>query len=181
MKTFVEVGACDVDTCLPLAQNGWHGIVVEANPEIFVSTRELFKDYPNVVCVNVVVSDRDAPIDFVLTAGWGWARGISHVVSPHHKGERLNDYIKNSKNFGETITMEGVSLNTLLKDVNHLDFLKIDAQGHDLNIIEAFNFKPEPTFIKIEHSHCDDAAIAEILKKKGYMIWTEEADLYAIK
>ena len=181
MKTFIEVGSCDFDTCLPLAENGWQGVVVEANPIIFESTKKLFKNL-NVTCINAAVTDYDGSIDFILTAGWGWARGISHVVSPNHKGERLCDYQLNKKNFGETITVRGITLNTIIKDLNitSVDFLKIDAQGHDLNIIEAFDFTPKPTFIKIEHEHCDHNEVLKILKSNGYMVWKEEKDLYAV-
>ena len=76
---FIEIGSCDFDTCLPLAKQGRRGVVVEENPEIFSSVREMFKGTA-VQCLNCAVTDFNGNIDIKLAMDQDWARGISRVV-----------------------------------------------------------------------------------------------------
>ncbi|MGB1915938.1 MAG: FkbM family methyltransferase, partial [Paracoccaceae bacterium] len=63
---------------------------------------------------------------------------------------------------------------------SEIDFLKIDTEGHELNILKSFSFKVRPRSIKVEHRLTDDLAISEILRQENYLTWTEENDIYAI-
>ena len=181
MPCFLEVGSCDFDTCLTLASNGWSGVVVEANPEIFSSVLKLFQG-TNVKCVNCVITDHNGEVDFRLATGWGWARGISHVVSDNHKGARLSDFPKNVNNFGKVVTLQGITLDRLIDlcQLQSIDFLKIDTEGHELNVLDGFSFSVRPRFIKIEHRLTDDIKIMSRLQSENYLAWTEENDIYAV-
>ena len=64
-------------------------------------------------------------------------------------------------------------------DANH-DYLKIDTEGHELNIIKSYSWKIKPTFIKLEHSHIDNLYCESLLKDLGYLVYREANDLYAI-
>ena len=61
-----------------------------------------------------------------------------------------------------------------------IDFLKIDTEGHELNILKSFSFNVRPRSIKVEHRLTDDLAISEILRQENYLTWTEQNDIYAI-
>lgn len=182
-KFFIEIGACDFETCLPLAEAGWHGIVLEPNPDIFPYTRDLFKPYKNVMCVEAAVSDINSSIELIKSKGTHWVRGISHIYSDNHLGEKLCEYDKNKKNFGEVVRVDAITLDGLIdsRRVENIDFLKIDAQGHELNILRKFSFRVKPRTVKIEHQHCDDAELLRILHKHGYYCWKEAVDIYGIQ
>ncbi len=181
MPFFVEIGSCDFDTCLPLAKNGWGGIVCEANHEIFPDVKKMFVG-TNVHCMNCAVTDHDGEVEIALAAGWGWAKGISHIVSPNHLGARLCDDPKNENNFKPPVFVQGKTLDTIIDyyTVSEIDFLKIDTEGHELNILKSFSFNVRPRSIKVEHRLTDDLAISEILRQENYLTWTEENDIYAI-
>ena len=49
MKTFIEIGTCDFDTCQKLADNGWQGIMIEPNPQAFKNMNRVMEDYDNVI------------------------------------------------------------------------------------------------------------------------------------
>ena len=66
------------------------------------------------------------------------------------------------------------------KKQNHVDFLKIDAEGHELNILMGYSFILKPRFIKIEHKHVDDILLCSKLKENGYLVWTEKDDIYGL-
>jgi len=178
---FIEIGSCDFDTCLPLAKQGWRGIVVEANPEIFSSVREMFKGTA-VQCLNCAVTDFNGNIDIKLAVGQDWVRGISHVVHQDHMGNRLSDHPSNKDNYGGVATVLGVALNSLVEacGVSQVDFLKIDTEGHEINILKNYNWRVRPKFIKVEHRLTDDLLLCEILNKQGYITWTEANDIYAV-
>ena len=184
MKTFIEIGACDFDTCLPLARNGWAGILVEPVKELYQNLVAQAAGYNFVYVENVVISDYDGTIDFHVSTGEEWTRGISSVASDNHKGGNLFEYQDglNKKFLKETREVECLTLDTLLEiyGIKQIDFLKIDVEGHETNIIEAYSWKIKPTMIKLEHAHIDDINMKRILEEQGYIVWTEQNDMYAI-
>jgi len=184
LKTFIEIGACDFDTCLPLAENGWAGILVEPVREISDNLVKQTIKYGFVKVLNMVVSDYDGEIDFHVSNGDGWAKGISSVASSNHKGAKMFEIENglNKKFLKETRRLQCITLDTLIEDAKftEIDLLKIDAEGHETNIIEAYSWKVKPTMIKLEHAHIDDINMKRILEEQGYIVWTEQNDMYAI-
>ena len=63
----------------------------------------------------------------------------------------------------------------------HINYLKIDVEGHELNILDNYSWEIEPDVIKCEHAHIDDIYLSELLKSKGYIVYVETSDIYAIK
>ena len=61
-----------------------------------------------------------------------------------------------------------------------MDLLKVDAEGHELNIFMNYSFKIKPRMIKVEHKHVSDTILARKLELNGYLVWTEKSDIYAI-
>jgi FkbM family methyltransferase len=191
MKTFIEIGTCDFDTNLPLIESGeWKGIMCEPAPLYFGSLKkkcETAKNFENLILENIAISDYNGQVEFAvarnnLVAVHSWQRGISSVVSDHHKGERLFDYHANKNLIAETIEVPCLTLDDLIHKhkVESIDYLKIDAEGHEMNIIDAYSWKIKPTLIKLEHTHIDDIHIANLLQSKGYIVYTEQRDIYAI-
>lgn len=43
------------------------------------------------------------------------------------------------------------------------------------------NWSVKPTFIKLEHFHIDDTKMRTLLEKQGYLCYTENYDIYAIR
>ena len=95
----------------------------------------------------------------------------------------MSDDPKNENNFGKTVSVQGITLDSLISvcNVSKIDFLKIDTEGHEINILNGFNFsRVRPKFIKIEHRLTDDQRIMERLGSEGYLSWVEENDIYAV-
>ena len=66
-------------------------------------------------------------------------------------------------------------------EIDHIDFLKLDVEGHETNIIESYSWTIKPTFIKLEHWHIDDKNMKQMLESQGYLVYTEDRDIYAIQ
>ena len=180
VKTFVEIGAAGFDTCLPLARSGWKGISVEPVPYLFERTRDQYKGL-DVEVKNFAVSDNNGTVEMAVARDDGdWLRGCSHVVSSNHIGYKLSENPHRKHDFDERITVPCVTLNYLMSFVNRVDFLKIDAEGHELNILMDYSFILKPSFLKIEHKHVDDILLRSKLEENGYLVWTENDDIYGL-
>ena len=178
-KRFVEIGSADFDTCLPLAQAGWRGVCVEPVPYLYERVREQYEGL-NVHVMNTAISDRDGSLEMAVAREDGWLTGCSHVISDHHKGYKLSENKDRVGDFDLKISVSCMTLDNLLGYMEHLDFLKIDAEGHELNIIMDYSFRIKPSLIKIEHKHVDDTLIARKLEENGYLVWTEKDDIYGL-
>lgn len=190
MKFFVEIGPCNFDTCVQLAENGWAGIVCEPHPKFYNDVCQIYGKYPYVQKVEAAISDIDGKVSFApsLTTelkngeDW-WKQGISHITSKNHMGTRIKDVGNNYKLYDEDIWVEAMTLNTLLEryNVDQIDYLKIDAEGHEMNILKGYDWDILPTVIQLEHWHIDDGAAKELLEEHGYIVNVEKRDIYAIR
>ena len=192
MKTFIEIGTCDFDTNMPLIESGeWKGVMCEPAPIYFESLKkqsDKIKNSKNIILENLAISDYNGRLSFAvarnnLNPDDAWQRGISSVVSDHHTGERLFDYEGNKNLIAEIIEVPCLTLDDLLHkhNIESIDYLKIDAEGHEMNIINAYSWDIKPTFIKLEHMHIDDIYMANLLQKQGYIVYTEQRDIYAVR
>lgn len=180
MKLFVEIGCADFSTCEPLLDTGWRGIFVEPVPRYAKHLREQTAGKDAVV-IEAAVSDFDGEAPFLVsTALNNWVRGISHLDTPTHRGAKLLRLEANKDFLAEQITVQCMTLDTLLKDIRHVDFMKLDTEGHEINILHDYSWRVRPSFMKIEHKHIDDVLLRKILQEHGYMTWTEQDDIYAV-
>lgn len=179
-KFFVEVGSANFETLLPLAKNGWKGIVVEPVLHLYEQCVEMFSSY-DVEVVQAAISDYDGEIDFAVARDDNsWLTGCSHVIADNHLGYKLSDSLDRVGDFDNKIKVRCLTLDNLLKGVNKIDVMKVDTEGHENNIFNAYSFNVKPTLIKVEHKHVDDIILRKKLEANGYLVWTEKEDLYAV-
>ena len=173
-KIFVEIGVCDFDTLEPLIENGWLGYFVEP---VSKYARKL-NQYDVTECA---ISSYDGEIDFYLSreTNQQWTRGISHAVT--QEGEKILE--RSTHLIEKKISVPCYTLQTFLsmKEITYIDFMKIDVEGHETDIFEAYDWRVKPTMIKLEHQHIDDIKMAKMLEKQGYIVYTERKDMYAIR
>ena len=198
MKYFIEIGSCDFETNIDLISNGdWRGIMCEPAKKYRENLERLVKDNPyrhNLWIEPVAVSDFDGEVEFAEAKDTSegnrsiglWRRGISSVISDNHKGERLFDLPNNAEFIEKKYKVECFTLDTLInrykeKGFEKIDYLKIDTEGHEINILDSYSWNILPSFIKIEHAHIDDVYAKSLLEARGYVVYTEASDMYAIR
>lgn len=179
MPFFVEIGTANFDTLLKLAEAGWTGIVVEPIPHLADDLRRMFSDH-DVQIVQAAISDYDGRIDMAVARGDGWQVGISHCVSDTHLGWRASDQEANRPIFTETISVQCMTLDRLLLEVGEVDLMKVDVEGHEINVFMNYSFRVRPRLIKVEHKHVDASILRRKLETNGYLVWTEKDDIYAV-
>lgn len=184
-KTFLEIGTCDFDTLLPLCENGWKGYFVEpVQKYASYILSECEKNNYDAVVSCCAISSYDGELEMYITnekdGEDGWSKGISHAVQ--QSGEKLFEYDANQFLLDRIEKVPCFSLDSYLSNnmIFDLDYLKIDVEGHELDIIETYSWRVKPTFIKLEHCHIDETRMRSLLKEQGYIVYTERADLYAV-
>ena len=101
-KMFVEIGSADFDTCLPLAQSGWHGICVEPVPYLYKRIKDIYKDLP-VHVMDYAISDTSGNLDMAVGRDdRDWIKGCSHIISDNHIGYQLSKHPDRINDFKET-------------------------------------------------------------------------------
>jgi FkbM family methyltransferase len=164
---FVEFGAADgfnlSNTYLLESEFLWKGILGE--PAKIWET-ELYQNRPNASIETYCIwKDSDSNLIFNETV----VPELSTVDS-----FSLEDGHGNTRSRGRKYQVQTISLNDLLKKYNaprYIDYLSIDTEGSEYEILSAFNFD-EYTFgiITVEHNYSSQRnKIFELLTRHGYV------------
>ena len=146
---FVEIGANNgyimSNTYLLEKNYGWKGICVEATP---YKITELTNNRPNAICIsNAVYSESNLELDFTINMF-----DILNVITEY--AEIAVDFLNQS---GEIIKVNTKCLTDILNENNapeNIDYLSIDTEGSEFEILKAFNFKKYKfRIITVEHNN----------------------------
>ncbi len=181
VKTFVEIGVSDFNTLEKLVDNGWEGYFVE--PVKRYANKLRAKGYNVSECAISsyngdlkMYQSKEQTDDDML-----WINGISHAVD--QKGTKLLELENNTDYVEDIIIVPCYTLDEYFRvnNITKVDYLKLDVEGHETDIMQAYNWSVYPTFIKLEHFHINDILMKELLESKGYIVTTEERDMYAVR
>ena len=87
----------------------------------------------------------------------------------------------------DTKTIQTTTLFSILEKENivDIDFLKIDTEGTEFEILDTYSWVIKPKTIKIEYEHWKNRNVMvkdyiKMLKKKGYVCSMDEHDLTGV-
>jgi len=186
--TFIEIGACDFDNLDALLLDGWTGYFIEPVPVHFYSLIKKVNSTTRGKPVkayfdNCAIScfDGTGTIRYVdpESAEW-WMKGISHVAGSNNNAISLNDAVKNAK----TRTVNDIKfykLDTFLNKYNieRIDIMKIDVEGHELEVLKSYSWRVKPTHLKVEHTFVGLQPLLDILIPQGYNCEYDDEDIFA--
>lgn len=151
-KFFIEIGSADFDTLIPLAKNGWKGMIVEPVTKLIDSLERV----DGVIYENVAVWDKKGTTTikyFDSKEVPQWARGVGKIpevgnMLDYNRHPEWAKYIKKQK-------VPMVRLDDLITKhkINKIDFLKLDIEGGEKTILMDYSFKVAPTVLRIEIEH----------------------------
>ena len=164
---FIEAGAYDgiasSNTLILEKYFNWTGVLVEPGPS-FV---KLKKNRPNSVCINKLLSNKNAKGIFCFFPN----RPMYSCTQDQFNKERFRNKIKNAHKEEplklEKKECEKIKLGDFLDSINApktIDYLSLDIEGSELEVLEVFPFnRYKFRCITIEGRFCN-----ELLISKGY-------------
>jgi FkbM family methyltransferase len=176
---FIEIGANDGEkgsNCRALSLLGWSGVAVEACPRTYPFLRELYRENDKVEAIHAAVTTYDGCIDFYSdTVILKSALNSLHVdfIDQVKRDNPSYNFVK--------VSVPAITVESIWKKHNsiNIDFLCIDAEGHDLQILESIDFqKIKPTMMMIETNKIIDGKpvverIVNILKENRYKLYKQ--------
>ena len=154
---FLQIGANDGIRYDPIFNTvnelGIKGIVVEPVKEYYEDLVRNYSKNKNVIAENVAIYSEDEEISiYKVRSNSGlpdWANGIASLDKRHHlKSNTPSENIVEER-------VKGIRFDTLFKKhkVEKIDFLQVDAEGYDYDLIKMFPFdRFRPKLIHFEHS-----------------------------
>lgn len=119
----------------------------EPVPELFAKLKENTKEYSNIFCFQLALSNKVGQA--VLHVSSGATTAASSLLQP-------KEYLTNRPNVNfRDITVHTITLGAWAEEnkVNHIDFMWLDMQGHELEVLRASkNYLPNVSAILIEVS-----------------------------
>lgn len=165
---FVEFGACDgkylSNTYLLEKEYGWTGILAEPIQSYYkylVVNRDCHTDS---FCVGKNTGDLVDFTEVNIDSDMGLSGMTKHASYDHHAEVR--------KNNSTTYKVETISLKDLLDKYDApeiIDYLSIDTEGSELEILTAYDFSRKFKCITVEHNGTENREkIYSLLSKHGY-------------
>lgn len=162
---FVEFGSTNglknSNTWLLEKKFGWNGILAEPNPlwhADLAANRTAFIEHK---CVS---SKSDDTVTFITTDESD--PELSSIVD-FSEGDHFSDL----RSRGQHIQVDTISLDDLLEKYQApplVDYLSIDTEGSELDILSAYSFDRKFDLISVENNRKTESAIQKLLESKGY-------------
>jgi len=169
--TFVQVGANDgVSGGDPIFKwvhkFQWNGLLIEPQPEAFEKLVSNYGNAPHLKFCNMAVSAEKGNL--------GLFRNPEEDTTASFDLNAVKAQNPNSE--VERIIVKTNRLSSILFEFGfeHIDFLQIDTEGYELEVLKTLDFEAHrPAIINFEHGHLSRKALSEIfrlLAAEGYAL-----------
>lgn len=152
----VDIGASDgvkySNSRYLIAYLDWKALLVEPHPVSFSNLEEIYKDNENVTLKNLACFDSETTVDFYM-----YSEGDDSCVSTISESFKQKVIDAYGDKFSEPVKIKSVTLDTLLSNYDHVDFLSVDCEGVDMKVLKSNDWsKNRPSLICVEHSMDED-------------------------
>ena len=188
--SFIQVGANDgisFDNIYPFFKSHkCKGLLIEPLPYFFDRLKLNYADSPSIVPLNIALHPTAEKFDIYsvnpkeLHKYPHWVSGIASFNKEH----LIKNSVQESDLVIEAVTCKPLS--TLIEEYEllKLDYLQIDTESFDDEIIKMINFNQvKPKLIKFESVHLSSEkklSTVNLLKSQGYKIIDERRDMVAL-
>ncbi len=178
---FVEFGASNgvtlSNTYLLEKEYGWKGILCEPNPSLY---QQLEQNRDCICTRDCIAGIAGEKISFILAEEYG-------VISNYKDLDQHSQIRESYAALTPSIELTTTTLNKVLEENNapsHIDYISIDTEGNELEILEAFDFERwnVHTF-SVEHNYVTEkrTKVQELMKNAGYSVYEAEWDDWFLK
>ena len=188
---FVQVGAHDgishdfLYSFVKLRDSS--GLVIEPLPDLFQRLQSNYANNGKIIPVQKAVhASRDTVVLYRVDPERehllpGWAGGIASVDSRHHERAGIPEA------YMVKVEVPAARLSSILQQHNIIgtDYLQIDAEGYDLEILKMADLnRMEPRIVRLEIASLSEEGKKEawqLLQSAGYFCFLQTPDLVGIK
>jgi FkbM family methyltransferase len=167
---FVDIGAhngISLSNTKLLEDLGWDGICIEPHPNVF---KELIK---NRKCqkVNCALWSEDTEVNFLSLSGYTeMLSGIYESYDSRHYNRILNELRTHGGN-SEIIKIDAKKFESVVGR-KKIDFLSIDTEGSELQILERINFNDYDIKVICIENNFFEEKFNEFFNERGYQYHT---------
>tara|TARA_Y100000996_G_C22455399_1_gene615678 strand:- start:152 stop:853 length:702 start_codon:yes stop_codon:yes gene_type:complete len=163
---FIEIGACDgiqLSNSLKLEKLGWNGIISEPSPYWI----NKIKDRKCIISTKAVFNESDKKLDFSSVENFPDLSGIQSSLDKDDNNKQRKD--------SKLYKVETITLNDLIEQKapnDNINYISIDTEGSEYEIIKDFNFKKYNIDIfTIEHNFIANkrSSIFNLMTQNGYI------------
>lgn len=141
--TYIELGALDgvlySNTKFFEDTLNWGGILIEPHPDKF---KTLTKNRPNNFLFNCLVSSHTEPLEYrYFVDGHAAVSGVESTLPQQHFDIYFDN--KNNRSLKQNkIFITPTTLSEIVKQTNltHIDFLSLDVEGHEYEVLQSWDF-----------------------------------------
>ncbi len=198
---FIQIGASDGLRWDPIRRfvirDGWIGIFVEPLPHVFnmLKYNYAYVKNPQLIFVNAAISSKDDECMHIWSYSDEFCTSLSledrlfYLRKSSLDKKKVEASLKDFHSIEDKIKcfeIECMSVNSLIRkywNVNRIDLILIDAEGHDDEIIRAIDFDTIHSKAVLFESHNlgdRKLEIHEFLSQKGYKILDLGGDSVAV-
>jgi FkbM family methyltransferase len=186
MKNYVEIGTSDFDNLDNFLTPDNRVYFVEPVSEYLDSLKKRIGTNDSAFFDNCAISSYNGKAEITYidpnTASEQWVRGISHLnFSSSNLIERnlKEGYLSSCKAITRNVKCFTLDYFFYRHGIRDVEYLKMDVEGHELEILCAYNWRVKPKKLKIEHKFVDLNVLLSILAEQGYTVLVHGDDVYA--
>jgi len=163
---FVDIGAHDgisLSNTKFLEEIGWDGVCIEPHPNVFKKLIENRKCN----CVNCAVWNEDTTVNFLSLSGYTeMLSGIYESYDSRHY-QRIKNELSIYGGQSELIKIDAKKFETII-DRKNIDFLSIDTEGSELQILDQINFEEFNIQAICIENNFFEKKFTDFMNSKGY-------------
>lgn len=165
----VEVGAnngVDDSTSLFFEKIGWKCILIEPDPSLCQKIREARK----ALIYEYAASNGNGVTTLYVVEGAARSDGLSTISINKEAHGRIKSFgFKSRPVRVQTMTLDNILIDAQID--GHIDFISIDVEGHEKEVLEGFSLiKWKPKIMLVEdNSNFENNVINNYLRKFGYV------------
>lgn len=149
----------------------WTGLCIEPHPEKFAE----LKRNRTAQCIQACVAAKNGTAPFLKISGEpNMLSGLFDAYDPRHLA-RVEKELAKDGGTKEIITVKTLNLNDVLAQysINYVDFISIDTEGNELDILKSINFDAIDIEVIIVENNFNSHKTRDFLDCKGYQFLTK--------
>ena len=171
-----NIGLDDTVSNLLQLRPNWHAIFVEPVPYVFAQLKRNYGESPRFIFENKAINQGREQIFYSVDESAKEKLpnlpGRWHMLGSFNKGH-ITKHLPELEPFVRETIVHSCTLTTLLEThrVDHFDFLNIDTEGYDWNILQQLDlnrWKPEVILFEHKHLNADELKAAKAFLKPFY-------------